>query len=532
MKLDIEKWVEEATPLSETGDILFEESVICYKNSAYRSAYLMSYLAFMITIKDRILKYEKCPNNVNVKYWEMVLRDLNDEQRWEETVLNLLQVSSNELNFLICSGNSSINDFDVNVVQSSTEELKTNWAKVIEKLDPENVDFDKKQKYTIEFHNVQLMGQEKRDSKIRRKADIFEISASDPDFSKQLIYFRTLRNQCAHGKSIARDFSASYVECLWAFMKNYLPKLRVGGTIEYWKEKIINCYLFYKDDLSLYETFFSELKVCSFPDEVLCEIWNELLDKMKLSYDFWEEEFIGDFVFLKYICENEWSRKSFLKCIKDDFALHETIYNTRFVLIYVNMKKYIEFYIKEDVTFWKGIVFDKIRETFQKKMEIYDYLFELWYDLVVDLNGNKEKQYMMISSLSLNALVQMEYEKHLDELRKIDYFYIMHKSIRLYDSISSSNYVAFSNYWRSDTDYKVWFLENVLEAVSDRNDTDIQLFKLKVGMFLKQIKKNSDNLPEYYMQKIAADNIIRCIESGKNTELYTYWEKVKEMTNK
>lgn len=34
------------------------------------------------------------------------------------------------------------------------------------------------------------------------------------------------------------------------------------------------------------------------------------------------------------------------------------------------------------------------------------------------------------------------------------------------------------------------------------------------------------------MQKIAADNIIRCIESGKNTELYTYWEKVKEMTNK
>ena len=88
-------------------------------------------------------------------------------------------------------------------------------------------------------------------------------------------------------------------------MKNYLPKLRVGGTIEYWKEKIINCYLFYKDDLSLYETFFSELKVCSFPDEVLCEIWNELLDKMKLSYDFWEEEFIGDFDFLKYICENE-----------------------------------------------------------------------------------------------------------------------------------------------------------------------------------------------------------------------------------
>ena len=34
------------------------------------------------------------------------------------------------------------------------------------------------------------------------------------------------------------------------------------------------------------------------------------------------------------------------------------------------------------------------------------------------------------------------------------------------------------------------------------------------------------------MQKIAADNIIRCIESDKNTELYTYWEKAKEMTNK
>ena len=527
MKLDIEKWMEEAMPLSETGDILFKESVICYKNSAYRSAYLMSYLAFMTTIKDRILKYEKCPNNVNVKYWEMVLRDLNDEQKWEETVLNLLQMPSYEMNFLICSGNSSINDFDTHVMQGDKEDLKSSWLRVKEKLDPELVDYSRNQRYTIEFRDVKFTGNEKKESKNRRKADIFEITINEPDFAKQLAYYRTLRNQCAHGKSVAMEFSSSYVESLWIFMKSYLPRLRVGGDVEYWKEKIVNCYLFYKDDLSLYETFFSELKVCSFSDDILCEIWSELLDKMKLSFDSWEGKIVGDFEFLKYICENEWCRNSFLKYIKDDFASLDAIYNSKFVLIYVKMKKHIAQYVQKDISFWKGVVFEKIGETLKNKPETYDYMFEIWYDLVSDLENNKEKQQILVKSLPLKALAQMNYKKHISELQQINYFYIMYKEIRLYTSISN-NYSEFSIYWRNDTEFKMWFWDNVLGVMEEKNDSEAQTYKTDVKIFLQQVKDASENSLDYYMEKFAADEIIKLIESEKYHNIKSYWEKIVE----
>lgn len=528
MKLDIEKWMEEATPLSETGDILFKEAVICYKNSAYRSAYLMSYLSFMTTIKDRILKYEKCPNGVNVKYWETVLGDLNDEQKWEETVLNLLQVPSYEMNFLICSGSSTINDFDAYVMQGDKDGLKNSWLKVKEKLDPELVNYSESQRYTIEFRDVKFIGNEKKLSKNRRKANIFKITINEPDFTKQLAYYRTLRNQCAHGKTVAMEFSSSYVESLWMFMKSYLPRLRVGGSVEYWKEKIVNCYLFYKDDLSLYENFFSALKVCSFSDDILCEILSELLDKMKLSFDSWNGKMVGDFEFLKYICENEWCRNSFLQYLKDDFeSLDSVIYNSKFVLIYVKMKKYIAQYVQDDIPFWKGVVFEKISEALKNRHEAYDYMFEIWYDLVVDLENNKEKQQILVKSLPLKSLAQMNYKKHISELQQINYFYVMYKEIRLYTSIAN-NYNAFSNYWRYDTEFKMWFLDNVLRVMEEKNDSEAQKYKGDVKIFLQQVKDASENSLDYYMQKFAADEIIKLIKGEKYHNIKSYWEKIIE----
>ena len=523
MKLNIEKWIEEATPLSETGNIFFNEAIICYKNAAYRSAYLMSYLAFMITIKDRILKYQKCPNNVSVEYWETVLEDLKDEQKWEETVLNLLQVPSSKMNFLICSGNSSISDFENYVMQSDKEDLKSNWGKVKKKLDAEIIDYSKTQRYTIEFRGIKFTGNEKKESKNRRKADIFEITVSEPDFAKQLIYFRTLRNQCAHGKLISMEFSVSYVENLWVFMKNYLPRLRIGGSVEYWKEKIINCYLFYKDDSLIYDKFFSELRISSFSDDILCELWNELLNKMKIFYDSWAEEIVGDFEFLRYICENEWCRNSFLKCIKDEFSSSNAIFNSKFVFIYAKMKKYIGHYIKEDISFWKGLVFDKLSVAFQKRFESYDYMFELWYDLVIDLSGNEEKKELLIRSLPLNCLAQIKYKKHITELQQIDYFLIMYKEICLYDSISPINYSSFVKHWGLDTNFKMWFWDNVLKVIKDKNDGEFQIYKFEVKRFLEEIKKVSENSPEYYRQKIVADTIIKEIESENYPIVKEYW---------
>lgn len=49
MKLLIEDWSQKN--LTENAVDLMEEAVMCYKVGAYRSAYLMSYLAFKTTIR-------------------------------------------------------------------------------------------------------------------------------------------------------------------------------------------------------------------------------------------------------------------------------------------------------------------------------------------------------------------------------------------------------------------------------------------------------------------------------------------------
>ena len=46
-----------------------EEAVTCYKVGAYRSAYLMSYLAFKTTIRERVLNASK-PDGIEDRCWK------------------------------------------------------------------------------------------------------------------------------------------------------------------------------------------------------------------------------------------------------------------------------------------------------------------------------------------------------------------------------------------------------------------------------------------------------------------------------
>lgn len=91
MVFSIEKWAE--SNLSENGVALLNESIKCYKVGAYRSSFIMSYLAFKVTIKDRIINASK-PDNITEICWNNeVVGKLKQDSQWEEKVNCLIDQS-------------------------------------------------------------------------------------------------------------------------------------------------------------------------------------------------------------------------------------------------------------------------------------------------------------------------------------------------------------------------------------------------------------------------------------------------------
>ena len=91
---------------------LFQESLICYCNRAYKAAYMFSYLAFIEYIRDSIIEYKGIPirfeeewteklKNDNCKSetekktyieneWRKKINDLNNEDKWEDTFKSII----------------------------------------------------------------------------------------------------------------------------------------------------------------------------------------------------------------------------------------------------------------------------------------------------------------------------------------------------------------------------------------------------------------------------------------------------------
>ncbi|MCY7771229.1 hypothetical protein MOB66_07060 [Bacillus haynesii] len=84
MKLPIEKWLEEQN-FSEEITSLFEESITCYKASAYRAALLFSYLGFQSILKERILKAER-PKYIKEEQWKAIKNKLRNDDSWDSEV--------------------------------------------------------------------------------------------------------------------------------------------------------------------------------------------------------------------------------------------------------------------------------------------------------------------------------------------------------------------------------------------------------------------------------------------------------------
>lgn len=85
MKLEIEKWVETTGIFESAAKNTFDEAVLCYKVGAYKSAFIMSYLSFKLTVKQRILRFD---NNTIKSFtsnrWDNIIKELNDDDKWEE----------------------------------------------------------------------------------------------------------------------------------------------------------------------------------------------------------------------------------------------------------------------------------------------------------------------------------------------------------------------------------------------------------------------------------------------------------------
>lgn len=92
MRLPIETWMT-ATALPQEARVAFEESVRCFKMSAYRAALLFSYLGMSLCLRIRILG-ATCPAGFPPGQWTQLLVDLKNEDRWDAQVFTCTQMKA------------------------------------------------------------------------------------------------------------------------------------------------------------------------------------------------------------------------------------------------------------------------------------------------------------------------------------------------------------------------------------------------------------------------------------------------------
>ena len=108
MQIHFERWIKEQD-ISEDALILFEESIMCYRVGAYRASFLMSYLGFMKTLRDRLLKSEK-PTLIHQQDWIKRANDLKDDKIWEDKVMTCIQEKDGKVSKVFLISNDLIEE--------------------------------------------------------------------------------------------------------------------------------------------------------------------------------------------------------------------------------------------------------------------------------------------------------------------------------------------------------------------------------------------------------------------------------------
>lgn len=90
MKLDFEKWLD-GQGMPEKARDFFNEAIICFKVSAYRGAFMLSYLGFQTIIRERLLLSDPPGTHLipNTSRWAVITGKLREPTEWDAEV-NLL----------------------------------------------------------------------------------------------------------------------------------------------------------------------------------------------------------------------------------------------------------------------------------------------------------------------------------------------------------------------------------------------------------------------------------------------------------
>lgn len=86
----MENWInKKLDKFSSDSKSLFNESLLCYSIKANRSSLLFSYLGFLTIIKEIIISSKK-PDEIEQPRWDQIIKELNDEDKWEKRVFEEL----------------------------------------------------------------------------------------------------------------------------------------------------------------------------------------------------------------------------------------------------------------------------------------------------------------------------------------------------------------------------------------------------------------------------------------------------------
>lgn len=107
MKITFEKWLEE-NQISDEALNLFTESIKCYRIGAYRSSFIMSYIAFQNVLKKRILEASFIPNGIND--WSTICSKLRDDDEWDKQVADC--VKRQRPNTIFCISPSIVSQYE------------------------------------------------------------------------------------------------------------------------------------------------------------------------------------------------------------------------------------------------------------------------------------------------------------------------------------------------------------------------------------------------------------------------------------
>lgn len=100
MKTRFEIWIND-NDIPNDSVVLFKEAVLCYKSSAYRASFLMTYLGMHTAIRNRLLFSSEKPNSIDQSKWTEILSIIKDDDKWDQKVFELVQRNANTNPFLI-----------------------------------------------------------------------------------------------------------------------------------------------------------------------------------------------------------------------------------------------------------------------------------------------------------------------------------------------------------------------------------------------------------------------------------------------